>query len=71
MKAWAMARAEALAAVRVEKTVAHLIETAAARLPGDVRVEAGEAGEVVLIGRGLVRRMAFDARLRDFGRGDG
>ncbi|WP_221795009.1 hypothetical protein [Aquisediminimonas sediminicola] len=71
MRARAVARAEALAAVRVAAVIAQLVETAAARLPGDVRAEAGAAGELVLIGRGLLRRMAFDARLRDFGRVDG
>lgn len=71
MKAQAVARVEALAARRVVAVTEQLIATAPERLPGDVQVEAGAVGEVVLVGRGLVRRMAFDARLRDFGRVQG
>ena len=48
------------------QSIARLAERAGADLPSGIGVEAVEEG-IVLIGRGLLRRMLGDARLRAIG----
>ena len=63
---WAVAAGAA--ASLVAALAARLVERAAAELPKDVSAEV-DGEDVVLRGRGLWRRLGFDSRLRDIGRG--
>jgi hypothetical protein len=68
MKTKLMDRVRALAAQQAAALAARLVERAAAELPKDVSAEV-DGEDVVLRGRGLWRRLGFDSRLRDIGRG--
>lgn len=59
-------RGKQLGERRRMQSIARLAERADADLPSGVRVEALENG-IVLIGRGLLRRMLSDVRLRAIG----
>lgn len=58
-----MARVRRLAEARAGRLADALAEAAARELPGDVRVTREGAG-IVMAGRGLMRRMLVDPRLR-------
>ncbi len=58
-----MSKVHGAATARAAERIDALAEAAAADLPGDLRVERIADG-VAIHGPGLVRRLAFDARLR-------
>jgi len=58
-----LARGHGLVARRVAELTDALVETAEAELPPDLVVER-QADGIAIGGRGLVRRLAFDPRLR-------